>query len=187
MAPFRRCSVLLFLGLVAACDASSGGSGQTTSQPSASPSAAQSGDRSTAASAVPSGSAAIALGHAGRWKATYRAAKAEVAVPKDAPSRTWADDDGTAATGEGSVELSIAPDGAVKGRAKGPLGEQHIRGVFDGKTLRAGLTPVDPEAELAMSGVLVGSPQGKEIAAQLRVSSRDATIVRAATVQLARR
>lgn len=187
MAPFSRCSVLLILGLVVACEAPGGDSGQPTSQPTATPSAAHSGDHGAAASAVPSGAASVAQGHAGRWKATYRAAKAEVAVPKEAPNHTWADDDGTAATGDGSVELSIAPDGTVKGRAKGALGDQHIRGVFDGKTLRAGLTPVDPEAELAMSGVLVGSPKGKEIAAQLRVSSGDATIVRAATVQLERR
>jgi autotransporter translocation and assembly factor TamB len=107
-------------------------------------------------------------------------------VPQGAPDDTWADDDGTAASGNGTVDLTIDVDGQVKGTAKGALGTMTIRGWLDGATLRAGLAPADPTAAIAMSGVLVGTAEDETITGELRVSSQDAKLVRSASLKLTR-
>jgi hypothetical protein len=65
-----------------------------------------------------------------------------------------------------------------------------VAGVFDGKELRANLTPKDPKADTAMTGFMVLTGEGAPAATlkgTLRVSSRDARVVREATVELAKK
>jgi hypothetical protein len=122
----------------------------------------------------------------GRWTATYRAARAVVEIPPGLPAKTWQRDDGSSASGEGRIELSIDKDGQARGSAEGPLGKLALRGIVDGDSLRVGVSPQTPTEEPAFAGLLVAALAEGLFVGELRVSSGDGTIVRSAPVRLAR-
>jgi hypothetical protein len=93
-------------------------------------------------------------------------------------------DDGKAAAGNGSVELTIGPGGEVRGKVSGALGAGTITGHAEGSTLRASIWADDPNA---MSGVLWGDRRGDVLACDLRVSGPDATVIRVSTFELKRK
>lgn len=124
---------------------------------------------------------------AGTWRASFEAKRGAVTLPSGAPDATWADDTGTDLTGKGTMVLKISADGQVSGSVSGALGELSARGVVEEETLRAGLTPADPTAPGAVTGILVGAADGEVLEATLRVSNGDASLVRTATVTLEKR
>ena len=123
---------------------------------------------------------------AGHWTAPYQATRAAVTVPVGLPDHTWKLDDGRTATGEGRIEVTIASDGTARGKLAGALGELVLSGMMDGSTLRAGLSPADPLVLPAMGGLLLVTAEGSSLVGELRVSSHDGALVRAAVVRLAR-
>lgn len=157
-----------------------------------------------AASAAPSASSAGAAPAAGsasaaspaaktpfRFKGAYTAKVGPVEVPKAAHEKTWTDDPGSAAIGAGALDLAVTPaDGQVQGSATGALGDLLAAGTYDGKELRANLSPKDPNADNAMTGWLAaqagdGAADGT-LKGTLRVSGRDARVVREAEFTLKR-
>ena len=109
--------------------------------------------------------------------------------PKAAKEKTWAEDPGSAAVGTGTLELSIVePRGETRGDAKGALGEMTISGAFDHDELRANLVPKAPKGPDAMTGFMeLKTTAPGTMAGTMRVSSRDARIVREASVTLTKR
>lgn len=109
--------------------------------------------------------------------------------PANAKEKTWAADPGGAAVGKGTMELSISvPRGDVTGEAKGALGEMIVVGAFDGHELRANLAPKDPKTDDAMTGflLLTGENAGP-LKGSMRVSGKDARIVREASVEISKK
>jgi hypothetical protein len=172
---------LIALVTFVACDKSS-----TTGTPS--PSAAP------IASAAPSGRPAASVATApeassASWSGNYTAKVGPVDPPANAKEKTWTNDPGSAAVGKGTVELAIsAPRGDVSGQAKGPLGDMIVSGTYDGHELRANLAPKDPKADDAMTGFLMMNGEGAgPLRGSMRVSGRDARVVREASVEVTKK
>lgn len=108
-------------------------------------------------------------------------------VPRGVKHVAQEKDDGSSATGQGTLELRIDAQGQVTGKASGALGAQSVRGVMQEDMLRAGVSPVDPASDDGMTGVLVGKADAEAIVAELRVSNHDASVVRSSQVRLERR
>jgi hypothetical protein len=140
----------------------------------------------SAAVARPAPSASASGIESAKWSGSYAAKIGAVEPPKNANEKTWTQDPGSAAIGKGSVDLSVGERGETRGETKGPLGEMTITGLYDGKELRANLYPKDPKAEGAMTGFMVLAAEGDAMKGTLRVSNRDARIVREASVELAK-
>jgi hypothetical protein len=168
----------LFLLLAAACGngdrAEAGATGATRS--------------ASTASAAPTTTASVAAAspYAGRWEGKYDARRGDVSVPAGVAYGAWKED-GTRAAGPGTIEIEIAADGDVSGKIGGALGDLVIRGRMEDGALAAGVTPSDALADPAMRGVLHGTLRGDAIEAELRVSSQDGEVVRAASTKLTRR
>jgi hypothetical protein len=114
-----------------------------------------------------------------------------VAPPENAKEKAWTDDPGTAAVGRGAIALSMTGSrGDTQGELTGPLGDLKVSGVFDGTELRANLLPKDPKADTAMTGFMAltgsGGPPPANLRGTLRVSNRDARIVRDLVLEGAR-
>jgi hypothetical protein len=155
------------------------------------PSASASGAAAGSVAPTPAASAKAAMAGSD-WTGSYAAKVGQVDPPPAAHEKTWTQDLGHAATGAGTIELAVAPSGAALGDAKGVLGELAVSGTFDGHELRANLIPKDPNAEGAMTGWMSLTAEGEPSAAKslkgtMRVASRDAKLVREASVQLARK
>jgi hypothetical protein len=146
-------------------------------------------------SAAPPSSAAKTAPPAGEgssWSGSYLAKVGPVAPPENAKEKTWTEDPGTSAVGRGSIALSMAGSrGDTLGELTGPLGDLKVSGVFDGKELRANLLPKDPKADGAMTGFMLlaasEGPPPASLKGTLRVSNRDARIVREASVEVAKK
>lgn len=149
---------------------------------------AASGSAAGSASGAPAGSSAA---DGASWKGTYKSKVGAVTPPKEAAVEVWAKDPGTAAIGEGTISLTITPVPSGKfsrvlGEGKGALGDLVISGTLDADGLTARIDAKDPKAPNAMSGTLSGKQDGAKIEATLRVSGRDANVVREAAVTLTR-
>jgi hypothetical protein len=119
---------------------------------------------------------------------TYTAKVGAVDLGKSDKAVKWPPNPAAGATGAGTIDLTVAdPRGDVSGQAKGPLGSQLVSGVFDGRELRANLIPNDPNADDAMTGVMTLAADGAGMRGTLRVSGRDARIVREASVEMTKK
>ncbi|MBW2452988.1 MAG: hypothetical protein JRI68_00680 [Deltaproteobacteria bacterium] len=180
-------------GLALALVAATGGwlgcqpeaSTQTTSSPLSPSAEAPTATVTADASAGPP--SATTSPHAGTWTGEYATAKGKVNVPKGVDYSTWKKDEGKERSGKGTLELTVAADGAVTGKGTGALGGLTVAGVVDDGWLRTGLTPTDPEGPNAMTGVLIGEVKGSKIVGWLRMASHDGSLVREAKVTLAPR
>lgn len=163
-----------------------------TSSDKASPAASTSAAPVAAASSAAPPSSATAQGAEGSaWSGSYVAKVGPVVPPEAAKEKAWTNDPGTAAVGQGTIKLSVSgPRGDTQGDLTGPLGDLKISGVFDGTELRANLMPKDPKGDEAMTGFMLLGASGAPPSAlkgTLRVSNRDARIVREASVELAKK
>ena len=123
---------------------------------------------------------------AGTWTGRYDAKKGTVTLPAKVKDKGLAGDDGKASAGAGTVEVTILPNGEIRGKASGALGAGTISGKVDGSMIRAVVRPDDPQANNAMTGIFVGSRKGEVIACELHVAGPDATTIRESTVELTR-
>jgi len=144
---------------------------------------------SVAARTAPSASAPPSAGDGDRsaWSGSYTAKVGAVDPPANAKEKTWTNDPGSAAIGKGAVDLTVGDRGETRGETKGPLGDMTISGTYDGKELRANLAPKEPKGDGAMTGYMMLASEGNAMKGTLRVSNRDAKIVREATVELAKK
>ena len=153
----------------------------------ATPTAGSAGQPTASAASSIAPTATPSPSPAGGWHGRYSARRAVVEVPPGVPDKTWAEDDGSQATGDGTIELSIDEADQVTGSAQGPLGPLKIRGALTGTHLRAGVAPADLDAAVAMWGMLVGQVGPDKAQGELRVSNRDGRLVRSASIELRRR
>ncbi len=108
-------------------------------------------------------------------------------MPEGVVYPSWKNDNG-GLTGDNNIELLINPDGMVKGQTTGALGKLVAVGIAEEGAFRLGLSPGDVGgSESKMSGVLTGKLDGAAMTGWLRVSSRDASLVRKAPVSLKKR
>lgn len=181
-------SALVAATLAIGCSKEGGDKSAPVASASATP-AASAG--SASASAAPAGSAVAKATSESSWAGSYTAKVGPVAPPENAKEKMWADDPGSAAVGKGTALLNVSgARGDTRGELTGPLGDLQVSGVFDGKELRANLTPKDPKADTAMTGYMTLTGEGTPPATlkgTLRVSGRDARIVREASVELAKK
>lgn len=138
------------------------------------------------ASATEKGGAHAAL--AGTYTGAYKARVSTVSdYPKEAKVAAWEKDLGTEAVGDGTITLVVTPGHrTVSGETKGALGAQTISGDLEGAELRARVDPKRPNTEPAMTGVLSGTFATGAFTGTLRVSGRNANVVREAEVKLSR-
>lgn len=149
---------------------------------------------SAASSAHPSGSAvasasASAAGESSSWKGSFKTKVAAVTPPKEAAVEVWAKDPGTVGIGDATITLTTepTPNGKfqrVVGEIKGALGDLVVSGTLDADGLAARVDPKDPKAPPGFAGTLTGKGDSSKIEATLRVSNRDANLVREATFSL---
>jgi hypothetical protein len=171
--------LVLYIGIGACAKTSSTDS--TASQGSSVPAAPSVGTLKTASSA-----SAGATAQTIAWSGSYTAKVGAVEPPKNANEKVWTQDPGSAAIGKGSIDLSVR-EREARGETKGPLGDMTISGLYDGKELRANLLPKEPRSDGAMTGFLLLTTEGEAMKGILRVSGRDARIVREAAVELAKK
>lgn len=118
----------------------------------------------------------------GRWAGTYEAALQRIELQLGGV-RAWKEDDGKAASGPGTLTVSVTPDGIATGESDGPLGALLVSGTADEERLRLTLSPRNDDPN-AFRGTLVA--EGKEGLAKgaLSASSGDSLTVRKAVVEL---
>jgi hypothetical protein len=122
------------------------------------------------------------------FSGTYAAKAVAVDLGKGDKVVKWPQNPEAGAAGSGTIDLVVVDSrGQVRGEAKGPLGNLLVYGDFDGHDLRSNLVPKDPNADDAMTGVMTLVADGTAMRGTLRVSNRDARIVREASVELARK
>ncbi|HEU4533128.1 MAG TPA: hypothetical protein VFS00_03385, partial [Polyangiaceae bacterium] len=152
------------------------------------PAASAAGDASAPAAA---GSAAPIEGApaAGTYAGAYKAKPGAVTeLPKEGKVKAWATDPGTEAVGDGTLSVTVVVgQRAVKGEAKGALGDQLINGELEGKALRARVDPADPNVATAMTGILTGAFEGDAFKGVLRVAGRNGNVVREGAVTLTKK
>lgn len=116
----------------------------------------------------------------GGWQGTFRAELFRVELPAGGV-KEWKQDDGKRASGPGKLELSIAEDGAVSGKASGALGELAASGRAEGDRVSLSLSSVEPEG---FHGYVVASQTTDGMRGTLNASSADSLLVRKADVTL---
>ena len=180
----RLPAAVLFLALIASAGCSK--ESKDAAPPAASAMARASASAAGAPASAPAAAAAKAPDRT-TWSGTYAAKVGAVEPPANAKEKTWTADPGSAAVGNGAIDLTVGERGETRGETKGPLGEMTISGVYDGKELRANLAPKEPKGDGAMTGFMTLSADGAAMKGTMRVSNRDAKIVREATVELAKK
>lgn len=134
--------------------------------------------------ALPSAAAVVRPWYEGTWTGSYNASLHRIELELGGV-RAWKDDDGKAASGPGSVQLSVSKDGVVSGEAEGPLGPLGVTGSADDGALRLVFAPRGGELD-AFRGAVVAVRKGDSVSGTLRASSGDSLTVRSAAVELTR-
>jgi hypothetical protein len=183
----RRSAVLLAAALLGACGRDA--PDKPPQDPPPRPAAASASPAPSAAPAPPptvsAGVAAPGLDAiAGAWEAPYDAKKGTLELAPKVKGKEVGADDGKTAVGAGKIEITIAPNGDVRGKGSGALGASTLTGRAEGGMLRATLFPDDLRAKNAMTGVLIGVIKGDAIHAEIHVAGPDGTMVREAQIEL---
>ncbi len=128
-----------------------------------------------------------ASGCAGRYTGTYTvsATKAAISQKEGAPGQ-WEKDDGKALSGQGEIALEVAADNLISGTAKGPLGEQTLRGSCDETTLRVELDTASADATSIKNAVLLAELSGTTVSGTLSAATGDSLVRRSGTVSLSK-
>jgi hypothetical protein len=143
-------------------------------QPAASASAAP------AASVAPVASATPKPWFEGAWQGTYQAELHRIELSAGGV-KEWKKDDGSAASGAGTLSLAVTSDGSVNGTARGPLGEQQVSGRVEGDTVALSLVPAAADS---FRGTILASKAPEGIKGTLQAASGDSLTVRKASVTL---
>lgn len=123
--------------------------------------------------------------YAGTWSGSYEAVQ-QPAEKMPGAVREWAKDDGTAASGKGTLRLTVDDSGQVSGTSEGPLGALAITGVADEDALRLSLAPSGTTDLRAFRGTLVAKSEGDAARGTLKAASGDGHVLRTATAELRR-
>lgn len=122
----------------------------------------------------------------GPWRGAFESKKAAVTLDPGVKEQAWSADDGKAHAGKGEIDLHVGADGVVKGKLRGALGNATVAGTAEGETLTMTFAPTDGDSNEWVSGVIVLQLKDAKLSGDLKAASGDATIVRAATLELTR-
>jgi hypothetical protein len=151
------------------------------------PTASGGGGGAIAASATGSASSAPSSSPlSGAWRGSFESKKAPVSLDPGVKEKTWSADDGKAHAGKGEIDLHVGVDGVVKGKLRGALGNATVAGTAEGDALTMTFAPAESDGGEWFSGVIVLQLKDAKLSGDLKASSGDATIVRAATLELTR-
>lgn len=143
----------------------------------------------TSASASASASTASTTAPAGptNWAGKYATAAGTFFDPRDAgdgKSLNWSGEDAGAGLGEGTMALSIDPKtNRVSGTGAGPLGDVTVIGLVADGRLTAKVLRKDPQ-DRGLTGTAVAQITGDKMDGEMKLSSSDAQILRAASFTL---
>ncbi len=137
------------------------------------------------ASSAPSASASASARPAGpvQYVGSYTSKPTDLYVPDGEPYKgfKFRGEDAGAAIGDGKIQLTIDPSGGVTGTIEGPLGPAALSGVAADGGLTFHVTPNDPKADLALSGVGTGEVTSTEAKGSMQLSSWRANVLREAS------
>lgn len=154
---------------------------QASAAPSAVPSAP-----APAASAAPSAQAA-ASACAGKYKGKYVASARTAGLSrKEGAPEKWETDDGHGLAGDGDLAFEVDAQNVISGTAKGALGEQTLRGICDGNTLRIQLDSQDVAPERICNAYLIAELTGNKGEGALSAATGDSLIRRTGKVTFER-
>ncbi len=186
-------SILLTIVMLASasgCDNNKAGGAST---PSASASAAAtSATPSASASSAPksapssSGTTAPAAGAEASWAGSYKSEAGSIYVPtevangKDWKDVKWRGDLSNSGLGDGPMTLTIDPSGRVSGSLEGPLGPAIINGQLIENRVTATITRKNT-SDGGFVGTLTGSVEDAKVTGTMKLSQREASVIRSAT------
>ena len=164
-----------------------------------------SGERAEAGAASPAGSAVTSSAGAeagaapaspaspgataGSFTVKYTLAPATMYIAVDEKGKPQAKftNDEAKYLGEGTLSLTIGPDGRVTGTsAGGPLGDAIANGFASGSALSATILRKDPE-DGGLTGTLVATISGDKIEGTMKLAESNAAVVREAKVSGAKK
>jgi hypothetical protein len=169
-----KIALVVAFPLVAACQKA----GTEQSSPAASAAAAT----SLSAPLVSAPAPAPKAWFEGAWQGGFQAELLRIELALGGV-KEWKQDDGTKASGAGTLALDVSADGIATGHATGALGELSIVGRVEGD--RAGLRLASPEAD-GFHGVILAAQTTEGMKGTLNASSGDSLQVRQAAVTLTR-
>ena len=191
MSRIAAIAALMALPLFASgCGEGSGAAGSSGPSPVPSGSAiaaiASAPHRGPAAIDPASAGAAPSSPLSGAWRGAFESKKAVVSLDPGVKEKAWSGDDGKAHAGKGEIDLHVASDGVVKGKLRGALGNANVAGTAEGETLTMTFAPADDGNSEWISGVIVLQLKDAKLSGELKAASGDASIVRAAALELTR-
>jgi hypothetical protein len=183
---------ITFCLCASACDNGQTAGPAPSSAPQA-PSAPQvpSARHSPAASAV-AGASANGAAASVNWIGSYKSETGTLYVPTDVANGKewktvkWRGDVSGAGLGDGPITLAVDPSGRVSGTLAGPLGPALVNGLLAGDTLTASVTRQTP-SDGGFVGTLVASVADGKLTGTIKVSQREASVIRLATFSAAKR
>ena len=122
---------------------------------------------------------------AGQYTGTYAVTptKADITQKEGAPAQ-WEKDDAKALAGQGDITLKVAEDNVISGTAKGPLGDQTLRGLCDENTLRVELDTLSSDPKTVKNAVLLADVSGDQASGTISAATGDSLVRRSGTVNL---
>jgi hypothetical protein len=99
---------------------------------------------------------------------------------KDWKDVKWRGDLSNAGLGDGPIALTVDPSGRVAGTLTGPLGPAVINGLLAGDKLTASITRQTP-SDGGFVGTLVGGVADGKLTGTMKLSQREASVIRSAT------
>jgi hypothetical protein len=137
------------------------------------------------ASAAPAASAAPTPAKAwyeGAWQGSYKAELFRIELAAGG-LKEWKQDDGTLASGDGTLAFTVAADGTITGSAKGALGELSVSGRVEGDRAALRLDAAEPKG---FHGTILAVQNSQGMQGSLNASSGDSLQVRKGNVTLSR-
>jgi len=174
-------------GVGAPAQGSASASSSPATPPGVSAAATTTATATVSAPASAASSEAAGRARAGSYRGDYEARRGTVTLEPGVVEPSWKLDRGQTFSGKGTVELEIDAAGRARGRLVGPLGELTARGEVEGIAIAIELVPAVDDAPPAFRGTLQASIEGDRLRGELRVVSGDGRVVRAATIEAARR
>jgi len=122
---------------------------------------------------------------AGQYTGTYAVTptKADITQKEGAPAQ-WEKDDTKALAGQGDIALKVAEDNLISGTAKGPLGDQTLRGLCDENTLRVELDTLSSDSKTVKNAVLLADLRDDQASGTISAATGDSLVRRSGTVNL---
>ncbi len=124
---------------------------------------------------------------AGTYEGRYEAKRGEVEIPPKVKDKVRAKDDGKTSAGPGKISVTIGASGEVSGKVEGSLGAATLKGKLEGEDMSASLYPDDEKSPQAMYGMVSGKLEKGHLKGKIRVANGDASVVREAEIDLARK